>query len=142
MDQQYSLTFENKHWMLIPKIYVVTANIIIFYVGPDLVLLLIRQQVLIPDWLETGKKKLEKWIFCWLLSANSFTQILGNLPASRLKPCHAPQNLTEEFSGPIIIKCTHKKTYIIFKSYLFPFVCLCIKTVYLELIYDIYTESF
>ncbi|GFT02561.1 integrase catalytic domain-containing protein [Trichonephila clavipes] len=100
----------------------------------ELVLSLIRQQFWIPHGKSAVKKELRNCIDCFKLVAKPVSQMMGDLPIELINPCRAFEKVGIDFAGPITTKCQHTRKANNFKSYIFLFICMCIKAVHLELV--------
>ena len=108
---------------------------------PDLVLNLIPTKFWIPDEHSTVTKEILKCVTCHQVSIKPLTQIKGNSPPSRVNPCRAFKRARVDFSVPLTKKCTYKRKSTIFKSYIYIFICMCIKSAHVELVSILSTNA-
>ena len=68
------------------------------------------------------------------------SRIMGNSPPSRVNPCRAFKRAGVAFDRPITTKCAHKRKPINSKSYIYLFICMCIKAAQTELVSNLPTD--
>ena len=97
-------------------------------------------------WIVNGRNAVQKLISrchkCIRYPSPRTTQIMGNLPASRVNPGFAFAKSGTDYVGPFkvrLIKCRGKGTL---KYYIALFVCMAIRAVHLEHVEDYTSESF
>ena len=69
---------------------------------------------------------------CERVAGKPCTQLLGQLPADRLKPGHVFDRLGVDYAGPVLIKSGYVRRPIITKAYMCVFVGFAIKAVHLK----------
>ena len=81
-------------------------------------------------------------IICRCVSAKPKPQLLGQLPADRLKPGSVFERVGVDYAGPVLLKSgpVHKPKIV--KAYISVFVCLSVKAVHLEVVSDLTSEAF
>lgn len=148
LRHQQNLSFDQKFPMLLPKHHHFTMLLIKYYhcanlhAGQEVVLSLIRQKFWIPDGKSAVRKELRKCMECFKLSAKPISQIMGDLPSSRINPCRVFEKVGIDFAGPISTKCQHARKSSTFKSYICLFICMCTKAVHLEVVSTLATSAF
>lgn len=148
LRKHQTFEFDQKFPMIIPKKHHITSLIIrhfhksSLHAGPELVLSLIRQKFWIPDGRSTVRKQLRQCVPCFRFSAKPSSQMMGDLPSSRITPARPFEKVGIDFAGPINTKCQHQRKSTIFKSYLCLFICMCTKAVHLEVVSSLSTDSF
>ena len=94
-----------------------------------------------------GAKRLVKsvsraCITCRRSYACNAGQKMAPLPACRTTPSPPFQLVGIDFAGPLLCKRGHTRKPVIVKAYVCVFVCMAVKSVHLELVADLTTESF
>ncbi|XP_043480098.1 uncharacterized protein LOC122509865 [Leptopilina heterotoma] len=70
------------------------------------------------------------------------TQLMGDLPAARVNPSRPFSRVGVDYAGPFQIARSKGKGISTSKGYVAVFVCLATKSIHLELVGDLTTESF
>ena len=79
---------------------------------------------------------------CRKAAARVETQLMGQLPSTRVTPS-PPFSITGiDYAGPFVLKKGHTRKPVLVKAYLALFVCLSTKAVHLEIVSDLTTEAF
>ncbi|XP_054713437.1 uncharacterized protein LOC129222899 [Uloborus diversus] len=148
LSKHPTLPYDHKYPIILPKQHHFTKLVVehfhevSLHGGTEMVLSLIRQQFWIIDGRSTVKEFLRMCIRCFRYSARPPTQLMGDLPASRITPSRAFENTGVDFAGPIITKCQHIRKASEFKSYICLFVCFSTKAVHLELVSSLSAQAF
>ena len=94
-----------------------------------------------------GARRLARYVCkscvpCRKAAARVETQLMGQLPSTRVTPS-PPFSITGiDYAGPFVLKKGHTKKPVLVKAYLALFVCLSTKAVHLEIVSDLTTEAF
>ena len=78
---------------------------------------------------------------CRKAAAKLGPQLMGQLPAARLKPDHVFSNVGLDYAGPYFVKEGYVRRPIAIKAWMAVFVCFSTKAVHLELVQDNTTAS-
>ncbi|GFU83613.1 uncharacterized protein TNCV_1051741 [Trichonephila clavipes] len=143
-----SLNPIQKHPILLPKSHHLT-NLVIqhfhhinLHSGPQLTLCCIRQKFWIPSGRGVVGRLLSKCQTCFRFKAKSGEQLMGNLPANKLRAGRAFLNVGIDFGGPFITKPNVSRSKVKLKSYLALFICMATKAVHLEIVSDLSADAF
>ena len=79
---------------------------------------------------------------CRKVSAPVQPQMMGQLPADRVKPNTAFSTTGVDYAGPFILKKGHTRKPDLVKAYIAVFVCFSLKATHLEVVSDLTTEAF
>ena len=74
--------------------------------------------------------------------AHTFHQLMGELPADRVRPSRPFSIVGVDFAGPFLLKQGYPRKPFIVKSYVCVFVGFACKAVHLELVADLSTDAF
>lgn len=132
---------------LVPKnhrfiwLYIEHLHRVNLHAGAKVLLGIVRQKIWIMNARDLVRKVVRNCLHCFRYKPKLMEQIMGNLPADRLR-AHRPFLVTGvDFCGPFLI--THrvrgKKPY---KAYIAVFVCFSSKATHLELVSDLSTNNF
>ena len=78
---------------------------------------------------------------CRRSTAHTQTQMMGQLPASRVTPSPPFTTCGVDYAGPFLLKCGYTCKPQIVKAYLCVFICFSIKAVHLEVVSDATTDE-
>ena len=80
---------------------------------------------------------------CRKVYAQTYKQLMGQLPANRVTPTAPFQHAGADFAGPITVKRGYTRVRTLEKNiYLYFCICMATKAVHLEVVRDISTEGF
>ena len=110
------------------------------HAGPAAMLAILAEQYCIP-----GDKKLLRAISrsctaCQQAYAHTATQMMGQLPADRVRPAPPFSVVGLDFAGPFLCKRGNPRKPTLVKAYACVFVCFVSKAVHLELVSDLTTD--
>lgn len=88
------------------------------------------------------KRVLRTCIKCFRTKPNPTKFLMGNLPAARINPSRVFSQCAVDYAGPIYIKDGTRRKYQLVKTYICVFVCMAVRAVHVELVYDLSTHSF
>ena len=148
LSNHSSLSYENKHPMLLPKNHEFTRGVIDYYhcanlhAGPQLTLSLIRQRFWFVDGRSVVRNQLRRCVRCFKLNLRKSNQIMGNLPNLRIEQIRPFGSTGIDFAGPLTTKCAHKRSVMKFKSYICLFICTTTKAIHLEAVSELSTAAF
>ena len=83
-----------------------------------------------------------KCIICRKASVKASTQLLGQLPPSRVEPTHVLLHTGMDYAGPFLIRQGHTRRPVHIEAHLAVFICFVTKAIHLELVSDQTTEAF
>ena len=88
------------------------------------------------------RKCTRQCITCQRASPKITTQLMGQVPAARVIPSFANENVSVDYAGPLTLKvgAIRKPTYC--KAYAAIFVCLSTESCHIELVSDLSAEAF
>ena len=81
-------------------------------------------------------------ITCQKSYARTTDQLMGQLPPCRATPAPPFTATGADFAGPFTLRKGHTRKPVLIKGYVCLFICLTTKSVHLELVMDLSTESF
>ena len=88
------------------------------------------------------KKCIRQCVTCLRYISTPPDQLMGDLPAERLKVSRPFTNVGIDFAGPFTTKCVGHRSTIRFKSYIAVFVCLSTRAAHLEVVSELTTDAF
>ena len=143
-----TIPHESKHQMILPRSHHIT-NLIIhqfhvthLHAGPQLLLSVIRQKFWIPCGRDVVRKFVKKCITCFRLSASTMSQLMGDLPTSRVTPSRVFSFSGVDYAGPFLAKERNGRGKRSFKIYIAIFVCFSTHAIHLEVVSDLTTDAF
>ena len=139
------VSFAARHPLLLPSSHHVTELIVRHYheinghSGPERTLADIRQVFWIIKGRAAVKRVLSRCVTCRKLKARAETQMMGNLPESRVTPNEPPfSRVGIDYFGPFFVKRGRSEL----KRYGCIFTCLSTRAVHLEVSHSLDTDSF
>lgn len=146
--QNSQLNYSRKHPVIIPPKCHIT-NLIIrkhhletLHGGTQLTLCHIRESFWIPNGRNTVRNQLAKCVRCFRFKTSVQTQLMGNLPASRVNISRPFTNTGIDYAGPVKIRVSKGRGNKTYKGYISIFVCLATKAIHLEVVSDLTTDAF
>jgi hypothetical protein len=143
-----SVPYSQKHPVLLPKKHIFCEALARYthwnkhHAGPSLLLALLREQVWIVRGPDLVKDVVRKCYKCHLHSATTGTQIMGQLPSSRVTPAPPFSKCGVDYAGPFHLASRTGRKPQISKSYVCLFVCMATKAIHLEVSSDLSTPNF
>lgn len=139
---------EAKYPIILPK-YSPLTNLIIaqthtqtFHGGSSIMLAQLHRSF----WILGAKSLVRRYVHncttCARYSSKCFSQLMGQLPATRVTPSRPFLNTGVDYAGPISIKASRLRNATSTKGYIAVFVCLATKALHLELASDLSTNAF
>ena len=93
-----------------------------------------------------ARRAVRKWthqcVVCQRASPRITTQLMGQLPASRVLPTFANEKVSVDYAGPLTLKVGSKRKPTYHKAYVAIFVCLATESCHIELVSDLTAEAF
>lgn len=146
--QNSTLSFAQKHPILLPKGHHVTTLIIRdvhlknHHGGITSTLNDVRQSYWPIDGRNTTRKVIRQCIRCFRHNPATTNYVMGNLPASRVTEHRPFYNCGVDYCGPFYVKERKQRNRTRVKVYVSVFICLATKAVHLEVVSDMTTEAF
>lgn len=143
-----SLTFEQKHPILLPGKHILTKLLIkhehhkCLHAGSQLILARLRTKFWPINGRNAVRSVLKNCLTCFKTNPKTAVQKMGDLPESRITPSRAFYHCGIDYTGFYNLKDGKSRTRTLVKCYLCIFVCLATKAVHVELVSDLTTETF
>ncbi|XP_055838871.1 uncharacterized protein LOC129906899 [Episyrphus balteatus] len=102
----------------------------------------IRQRYWIGQIRRSVKYQLFRCTSCFRQKASEMQQLMGNLPAARVRMARPFSHTGVDYAGPIDIKSWKARGAKILKGYFAVFICLATKAIHLEVVSDLTTQAF
>ncbi|XP_055908728.1 uncharacterized protein LOC129943365 [Eupeodes corollae] len=102
----------------------------------------IRQRFWIGQIRRSVKYQLHHCTTCYRQKAAEMQQLMGNLPAARVRMARPFCHTGVDYAGPIEIKAWKARGSKILKGYFAVFICLTTKAIHLEVVSDLTTQAF
>jgi hypothetical protein len=137
-----------KHPIIIPKNHCITKLLITHYHemhlhgGVQLLLSSIRQNYWIINAKDAIRRYMWKCVKCCRHRLGKTTQLIADLPKSRVTPCRVFSKIGVDFAGPFQIKMKKGRGVRPIKNYVCVFICFTTKAVHLEVVGDLSSEAF
>lgn len=143
------LPYDEKHPIILPPDSHLT-NLIIdrfhersLHGGTQLVLALIRRRYWIVNGRIAIRRRLRKCITCVRHRASTLQQLMGSLPAARVRQTNRPFLHTGvDYAGPIELRASKGRGIKAYKAYIAVFVCLTVKAIHIECVDGLSTDAF
>uniref|UniRef100_A0A8D8RLV6 Endonuclease n=1 Tax=Cacopsylla melanoneura TaxID=428564 RepID=A0A8D8RLV6_9HEMI len=144
------LSDEAKHQILLPNNHNFTKRLVEFlhekyvHAGPNLLLAHIRQEYWVIKGLNLAKKVFHGCLSCFRANPSRMipTQMMGDLPAKRVKPNFPFSTCGVDYAGPFMVKRMGGRYNVLFKAYVALFVCFSTKAFHIEVVSDLTTNAF
>ncbi|XP_055856101.1 uncharacterized protein LOC129919272 [Episyrphus balteatus] len=143
-----NVPFAIKHPVILPKNNPITRLILLdahrnlLHIGVSGLFTLIRQEYWILGSRNLIRKLVHDCITCFRHRKNTSTQLMGNLPSSRVNPSFAFAHTGCDYAGPITLRSSRGRKPTMSKGYISLFVCMTTKALHLELVSDLTTDAF
>ncbi len=144
-----ALTFSQKNPALLPKDHHFVRARARYehekkkHPGPQLLLSLLRQEFWIVRGSDLAKQIVKRCVQCFKHTAQPITQVMGQLPASRVNPSPTFSQVGVDYAGPFqIAKRSGRKPPIYEKVYVAVFLFMVTKAIHLEWVTDLSTPKF
>ncbi|GFW20807.1 integrase catalytic domain-containing protein [Trichonephila clavipes] len=146
--QNSQLPFNSKHPIILPSQHSISELVIKkqyiahLHAGPTLLAHVLRQSHWIVGNRKLINKCIRKCLKCNKFKISTTTQLMGNLPKHRATLERPFFSCGIDYAGPVLIKCNKGRGTKSTKGYIALFVCLATKTVHIEAVGDLTTDSF
>ncbi len=143
-----SLPYSRRHPMILPgshaltKLIIQTEHLRLLHAGPTLVAAMLSYRFHILGSRRTIRSVTRACVVCRRVSAKPKPQMLGQLPADRLKPGSVFERTGVDYAGPVMVKSGPVRKPTLVKAYICVFVCLAVKAVHLEVVSDLTSKAF
>lgn len=138
-DERHPIILPGKHefaWLMVQQIHMDNLH-----AGPQALLFIICQNYWIIGGAKLVRQVIHKCMLCARAKPKIMSQIMGNLPAERVRPSRPFSNVGVDYAGPITIY--HRiRGKVPTKSYMCVFVCFTTKAIHLEVASDMTTDAF
>ena len=114
-------------------------HITLSYCGPTLLSSSVGEDYYVTGAKQLARKICKKCITCQMKAATAESQLMGQLPASRVTPAPAFHTTGVDYAGPFILKRGYTRKPQLVKGYLAVFICFATKA---EVVKDLTTEAF
>lgn len=142
------LPYDTKHPIILPKNSRLTRLIIedihirTLHGGAQVTLSSIRRRFWILDARNTIRHLIFKCVVCHRHRVHLRSQLMGQLPVSRVKQAHPFEHSGVDYAGPFDVKLNKGRTAKTYKGYIALFVCMCTRAIHLEVVSDLNTAGF
>ena len=109
--------------------------------GPTLVAALLGRRIAIVGMRQAVRDVTRRCAICHRVAGKPRPQLLGRLPADRLRRGPVFDKVGVDYAGPILVKSGYVCNPIITKTYVCIFVSFTVKAVHLEPVSDLTTEA-
>lgn len=110
--------------------------------GTQLTLGLLRLRFWVPQGRAVVKRMLHRCVTCTRWRANTPQPLMGDLPRGRVTPARPFLRTGVDYAGPIFIRTTKERGQRAHKAFIVVFVCLCSRTVHLDVVSDYSSDAF
>ncbi|XP_066590622.1 uncharacterized protein [Prorops nasuta] len=142
-----SLPFPVKHPAILPKrshlsqLFIKQAHVLALHGGPALTMGTLLQHVWIIGARSLVKRHVRACIRCHRARPRLATQLMGDLPSSRITPSRPFMTTGLDYAGPFWLKMSGGRGQQSYKGYICLFVCFCTKAIHLEAVSDLSTQT-
>lgn len=142
------LTYDERHPVILPGRNHITAMIIqdaherAFHCGVQTTSGQLRQRYYIVNERRSVRRCVHRCVRCAKVRPRIQQQLMGNLPAPRVRPSRAFLHTAVDYAGPIRTRTTKGLGHQAHKSWIAVFVCLSSKAIHLELVSELTTAAF
>lgn len=146
--QNATLTFDQKHPIILPKGSALTKLLIIHehirlkHAGQKMTLSSLHERYWLINANREVKSVLHKCVLCFRLKAKNARQLMGSLPLDRVNMARPFQIVGTDYAGAFNIKQTRIRKPVITKAYVVMFICFLTKAIHIELASDMTTNTF
>lgn len=141
------LPYAAKHQIILPDKDPLTRKLIItlheehLHIGQAGLISAIRQRYWLLNARSTVRQVTRACVKCFRVRPGETSQLMGNLPSSRVVPSPPFAVTGVDYAGPFLVKQgTHRPKIV--KAYVAVFVCMATKAVHLEVVSDLSTDAF
>lgn len=146
--QNARLDADMKHPIILPQdnhftnLVICEAHNKTLHGGPMLVLNHLRTKYWVISGKTLVKAFVRKCVTCKRYSRAAQTQLMGQLPSSRVIPARPFRNSGVDFAGPVNIRASKGRGHHSYKGYICLFVCMVSKAIHLEAVSDLSAQGF
>ena len=112
------------------------------HVGPALVVASLTRQFATVGARQAVRDITRRCVICRRVASKPCPQLLGRLPANRLRPGPVFDKVGVDYTGPILVKSGYVCKPVITKAYVCVFVSFTVKVVHLEPVSNLTAEAF
>ncbi|XP_055908277.1 uncharacterized protein LOC129943083 [Eupeodes corollae] len=148
ISKAVDVPFSLKHPLILPKGHPVSrlilrdAHVRFLHAGVSELFSLVRQEFWILGSRNLIRKVVHDCIECFRQRQATSSQLMGNLPSSRLSPSFAFDRTGCDYAGPITLRLSRGRKPKFVKGYFALFICMATKAVHLEVVSDLSTDAF
>lgn len=139
-DKRHPILLSSKDWLT--KLILENEHKVLLHAGPQQLLFSIREKFWPVSGRNLAKSVVHKCITCHRFKTKNIQPLMGDLPANRFLSGFPFQVTGIDYAGPILIKEKKGRGAKLVKSYIALFVCFSTKSLHLELVSDLSTETF
>lgn len=142
------LPYEQRHPALLPdvswfaKLLIRQAHERTMHGGQRQMTAYLRQKFWITNLTRAIKTSNSRCIECTRQRQASIQQMMGELPADRIRPCRPFEHSGVDYAGPYQLKARSGRCNILEKKFIAVFVCMATKAVHLELVEGLSADDF
>ncbi|XP_059050490.1 uncharacterized protein LOC131845442 [Achroia grisella] len=142
------LSYNQKHPLLIPKqsslttLLIADAHMQTLHGGLQLTLSYLQSKFWILGGKQLVKSYCRKCVTCIKNAGTTQSQLMGQLPSSRVTPTRPFKHSGVDYAGPIQIRTTKGRGFGSYKGYICLFVCMVTRAVHIEVVSDLTSEGF
>ena len=146
--EQSSLPFHEKHPIILPNNHHLTTLIIqdahlsTLHGGNQTTLAYIRRKYWIIKAKDAVRNYIHKCITCFKNKNHQASQLMGQLPKTRITPSKPFTNTGIDYAGPIQIRVSKGRGNKSYKGYICIFICFSTKAIHIEAVSDMTAEAF
>ena len=141
-------SYDKRHSLIMPSKHRVTRMLIeyeharLLHAGPTLVAASLARRFAIVGARRAVRDVTRRCVICRRVAGKPRPQLLGRLPADRLRPGPVFDKIGVDYAGPILVKSGYVRKPVITKAYVCVFVSFTVKAVHLEPVSDLTSEAF
>ena len=146
--QNSDLSYSEKHPIILCKSSRVTELIVNYthehnlHPGVTFLIALLKKDYYIVGCRNLVRKVVHNCIPCFRQRRESSKQLMGNLPAERIRFSRPFSKVGVDYAGPITLRLSRGRNPKFVKAYIALFVCFVTKGIHLELVGDLSTNAF
>lgn len=146
--QHADLPFHQRHPIILKgnhhftKLLIADAHLRTFHGGLQQTTAYLRNRYWILKFKNCVKGYIHSCTICFRYRAKPSHQLMGNLPAPRVRVSQPFTHSGVDYAGPIAVKAWKGRGFKTFKAYFAIFVCLATKAIHIELVSDLTTQAF
>lgn len=141
------LPFESRHPIILSdkdpviRLLIRQMHVEHLHIGQSGLMNAMRQRYWLLNARSTIRQITRKCVKCFRVNPTNTTQLMGNLPASRVVPSPPFAVTGVDYAGPFLVKQGTRRPALV-KSYVAVFVCMTTKAIHLEAVSDLSTDAF